>query len=100
MLRQLERRRLRTARRPPGLGRPAELEGGDPQIRPIHTAAMVAHVDRVATLLSPTGLWDTGFQFGDWLDPDAPPEAPADAKEFDGQPGKLELFSPDPGEGD
>ena len=24
----------------------------------------------------PTGLWDTGFQFGDWLDPTAPPDEP------------------------
>lgn len=42
--------------------------------------SMAAHVRRVGTLTSPNGLWDTGFQFGDWLDPDAPPEAPADAK--------------------
>jgi alpha-L-rhamnosidase len=31
---------------------------------------MIAHVQRVESLLSPSGLWDTGFQFGDWLDPD------------------------------
>ena len=30
--------------------------------------------------MSDTGLWDTGFQFGDWLDPTAPPDRPADAK--------------------
>ena len=42
--------------------------------------AMVAHLHRIEQLLSPTGLWDTGFQFGDWLDPDAPPHRPADAK--------------------
>ena len=42
--------------------------------------SMTAHVRRVETLLSPTGLWDTSFQFGDWLDPDAPPDAPAEAK--------------------
>ncbi|WP_432570707.1 alpha-L-rhamnosidase [Kineococcus sp. SYSU DK005] len=42
--------------------------------------AMTAHVERVESLLSPTGLWDTGFQFGDWLDPDAPPHDPAAAK--------------------
>jgi alpha-L-rhamnosidase len=42
--------------------------------------AMAAHVRRVESLLSPTGLWDTGFQFGDWLDPTAPPDKPADAK--------------------
>jgi len=41
---------------------------------------MAAHVRRVRSLLSPNGLWDTGFQFGDWLDPDAPPEDPARAK--------------------
>ena len=42
--------------------------------------AMTAHVRRVETLLSPEGLWDSGFQFGDWLDPDAPPDRPAQAK--------------------
>jgi alpha-L-rhamnosidase len=42
--------------------------------------SMVAHVHRVESLLSPTGLWDTGFQFGDWLDPTAPPDEPARAK--------------------
>ncbi|WP_432562876.1 family 78 glycoside hydrolase catalytic domain [Kineococcus sp. SYSU DK003] len=42
--------------------------------------AAAAHVRRVASLLSPTGLWDTGFQFADWLDPDAPPDDPAAAK--------------------
>ena len=30
--------------------------------------------------LSETGLWDTGFQFGDWLDPTAPPDNPIAAK--------------------
>ena len=38
--------------------------------------SMVAHVRRIESLLSPTGLWDAGFQFGDWLDPTAPPEEP------------------------
>ena len=38
--------------------------------------SMAAHVRRVESLLSPTGLWDTGFQFGDWLDPHAPPDEP------------------------
>ena len=41
---------------------------------------MTAHIRRVEGLLSPTGLWDTGFQFGDWLDPDAPPDEPWNAK--------------------
>ncbi len=34
----------------------------------------------VEGLLSPTDLWDEGFQFADWLDPDAPPDDPAAAK--------------------
>lgn len=42
--------------------------------------SMTAHVRRVQTLLSPTGLWDTSFQFGDWLDPDASPDEPWNAK--------------------
>lgn len=42
--------------------------------------SMVAHVRRVESLLSPSGLWDTGFQFGDWLDPTAPPDQPAASK--------------------
>ena len=42
--------------------------------------SMAAHVRRVESLTSPTGLWDTGFQFGDWLDPTAPPEDPLLAK--------------------
>jgi alpha-L-rhamnosidase len=46
--------------------------------------AMTAHVRRIATLLSDTGLWDTGFQFGDWLDPTAPPDEPFRAKADNG----------------
>ncbi|MGI3785552.1 MAG: family 78 glycoside hydrolase catalytic domain [Janthinobacterium lividum] len=42
--------------------------------------AMTAHVRRVEGKLSTEGLWDSGFQFGDWLDPSAPPEDPAAAK--------------------
>ena len=30
--------------------------------------------------LSANGLWDKGFQFGDWLDPAAPPDDPAAAR--------------------
>jgi alpha-L-rhamnosidase len=53
---------------------------GDRQVLQDQFASMSAHVRRVRSLLSPNGLWDTGFQFGDWLDPDAPPEDPAKAK--------------------
>ncbi|MGO1200966.1 MAG: family 78 glycoside hydrolase catalytic domain [Dermabacteraceae bacterium] len=41
---------------------------------------MVLHLESVERALSPSGLWDTGFQFGDWLDPDASPHDPAAAK--------------------
>jgi alpha-L-rhamnosidase len=37
-------------------------------------------VDTVAKAAGPSLLWDQGFQFGDWLDPSAPPERPGDAK--------------------
>ncbi|HET9128477.1 MAG TPA: family 78 glycoside hydrolase catalytic domain [Propionibacteriaceae bacterium] len=53
---------------------------GDADRLAAHYPAMVRHLDGVLERLSPTGLWDTGFQFGDWLDPDAPPDRPADAK--------------------
>jgi alpha-L-rhamnosidase len=42
--------------------------------------SMTAHTRRVRSLLSTTGLWDQGFQFGDWLDPQAPPEEPFKAR--------------------
>ena len=45
-----------------------------------HYPAMVLHLDGVERALSPTGLWDSGFQFGDWLDPDASPHEPWNAK--------------------
>ena len=42
--------------------------------------SMASHTRRVEGLLSPAGLWDKGFQFGDWLDPDAAPDQPWAAK--------------------
>ncbi|TIH34299.1 glycoside hydrolase family 78 protein [Subtercola vilae] len=36
-------------------------------------------VDLMESLAGPSRLWNTGFQLGDWLDPAAPPEDPADA---------------------
>ncbi|WP_438822278.1 family 78 glycoside hydrolase catalytic domain [Kineococcus terrestris] len=53
---------------------------GDREVLAESFGSMAAHVDRVESLLSPTGLWDTGFQFGDWLDPQAPPEDPFRAR--------------------
>ncbi|WP_255954942.1 alpha-L-rhamnosidase [Streptomyces odontomachi] len=53
---------------------------GDRTVLDAQYDSMAAHVRRAASLLSPTGLWDRGFQFGDWLDPTAPPDDPARAK--------------------
>ena len=43
-------------------------------------ASMRAWVDRVAGLAGPDRTWSGGFQFGDWLDPAAPPDAPDEAR--------------------
>jgi alpha-L-rhamnosidase len=42
--------------------------------------SMRAWVDHVATLAGPDHLWRGGFQFGDWVDPTAPPDNPFGAK--------------------
>ncbi len=42
--------------------------------------AMRSFVDEVAGLLDERGLWRTGFQYGDWCDPDAPPREPGQGK--------------------
>lgn len=57
---------------------------GDRAVLDDQFVSMAAHVRRVESLLSPSGLWDTGFQFGDWLDPTAPPENPILAKANNG----------------
>jgi alpha-L-rhamnosidase len=53
---------------------------GDRAVLADQYASMTAHARRVESLLSPAGLWDTGFQLGDWLDPQAPPGEPFKAK--------------------
>jgi alpha-L-rhamnosidase len=42
--------------------------------------SMKAWVDQIADLAGESHLWDEGFQFGDWLDPAAPPEHPGKAR--------------------
>ncbi|HEX4814245.1 MAG TPA: glycoside hydrolase family 78 protein [Nonomuraea sp.] len=42
--------------------------------------SMTAWVDQVAALTGADHLWDEGFQFGDWLDPAAPPDEPGKAR--------------------
>ncbi|HEY9290880.1 MAG TPA: family 78 glycoside hydrolase catalytic domain [Microlunatus sp.] len=53
---------------------------GDEDVLRAQYDSMTGHVRAIERNLSPNGLWDTGFQFADWLDPDAPPDKPADAK--------------------
>lgn len=53
---------------------------GDEDILRESFASMASHARHVRSLLSPNGTWSNGFQFGDWLDPDAPPEAADQAK--------------------
>jgi alpha-L-rhamnosidase len=57
---------------------------GDLQVLADQFDSMVAHVRRIESKLSPTGLWDEGFQFGDWLDPTAPPDEPGVSRADDG----------------
>ncbi|MDQ5850545.1 MAG: glycoside hydrolase family 78 protein [Chloroflexota bacterium] len=42
--------------------------------------SMRAWVDHIASLAGERRLWHRGFQFGDWLDPSAPPDRPAAAR--------------------
>ncbi|WP_447912056.1 family 78 glycoside hydrolase catalytic domain [Microbacterium phyllosphaerae] len=49
---------------------------GDLRVLAEQYASMRAWVDLVDDLTGNTGLWNTGFQLGDWLDPTAPPEDP------------------------
>ena len=55
-------------------------EYGDEQILADAYGSMTAFIRQVAGLLDDNGLWSTGFQYGDWLDPDAPIDNPAGGK--------------------
>jgi alpha-L-rhamnosidase len=52
---------------------------GDPQILERQFDSMRGWVDKIASLTT-DGVWAGGFQFGDWLDPTAPPDNPFAAK--------------------
>ncbi|WP_298876869.1 alpha-L-rhamnosidase [uncultured Microbacterium sp.] len=56
------------------------MASGDVRVLSENVEGMLSHLRHVSSLVSESGLWDRGFQFGDWLDPDAPPEDPAAAK--------------------
>jgi len=53
---------------------------GDAGVLATQFDSMRGWVDRQAALAGADGVWAGGFQFGDWLDPDAPPDAPWAAK--------------------
>ncbi|MCU7726028.1 glycoside hydrolase family 78 protein [Actinoplanes sp. KI2] len=53
---------------------------GDRDLLERQLPSMRGWVDRMAALAGPDLLWSGGFQFGDWLDPAAPPEDPFRAK--------------------
>jgi len=53
---------------------------GDVKILADQFESMCAWVDLIDRIAGKGRLWDQGFQFGDWLDPTAPPEKPADAR--------------------
>jgi alpha-L-rhamnosidase len=53
---------------------------GDKGILADQFESMCAWVDHIASVASENHLWDKGFQFGDWLDPTAPPDQPGKAR--------------------
>jgi alpha-L-rhamnosidase len=53
---------------------------GDAALLARQLPSMRAWVDKMADLAGSDLLWSGGFQFGDWLDPTAPPENPFRAK--------------------
>jgi len=53
---------------------------GDAVVLAAQFESMRAWVDLVSKLASEGRLWNWGFQFGDWLDPSAPPDKPGDAR--------------------
>jgi len=55
-------------------------EYGDEGILADAYESMTAFIRQVAGLLDADGLWSSGFQYGDWLDPDAPIDNPAGGK--------------------
>ena len=71
--RRLGRRRDRRADHPAGaVRRPARPAEQYPSMRAWADALLAVAGERL--------LWEGMFQFGDWLDPDAPPDDPAGAK--------------------
>ena len=53
---------------------------GDKGVLEAQFCSMKAWVDYIHGRTGPSLLWDQDFQFGDWLDPAAPPTNPADGR--------------------
>jgi alpha-L-rhamnosidase len=53
---------------------------GDKGILETQFKSMQSWVDCLAAIAGQKLLWDDGFQFGDWLDPAAPPDKPGEAR--------------------
>lgn len=51
---------------------------GDERVLEMQYPSAKAWVDLILSKAGPDRLWNDGFQLGDWLDPSAPPEDPAD----------------------
>ncbi len=54
--------------------------GGDRELLRRQYSSMRTWVDQITAIAGTDHLWDTGPQLGDWLDPTAPPDRPADAR--------------------
>ncbi len=55
---------------------------GDLGVLEAQFSSMCAWVDHVESLAGEDLLWNSGFQYGDWLDPTAPPGRPEAAKTY------------------
>lgn len=53
---------------------------GDVEVLRSQFESMRSWVDVIANIAGEKHLWNQGFQFGDWLDPTAPPDQPAKAQ--------------------
>jgi alpha-L-rhamnosidase len=53
---------------------------GDRAVLERQYTSMASFIDSVAPRLDDRGVWGRGFQFGDWVDPDAPPGNPGAGK--------------------
>ena len=53
---------------------------GDLEVLRRQYPSMVAWVEHVKGICDDRRVWGDGFQFGDWVDPKSPPDAPGDAQ--------------------